>query len=230
MRRKIYFLLMLFVILLFNMDANADTCSSSELARLYNLASHVEFTYDYEWKVYKEKNDKYTYPSFYIVANNLNEELKVLIENDYLNGDYIEFKNNGNGMGIIDNLSGGANIVISIRGYSKNDCSGKLIMTKRIKLPILNLFSYEDACIEYTDFKYCNNFLDEKITYDKFASELNNYLKIKNEASISASTIKLDNSSKNTNPVIKIVFAIVILMVIVGISIYIIVKKQKERL
>lgn len=226
-----YFIVTLILILGFQFNVNANTCPNTEMERLKFLADKVEITYDYEWKIgrHKENNGEYYYPTFTLTAANLDKDLKVIIEKDYLSRDYIEFKDNGNGTGILDGFSGGENINVTIRAYTDNDCSGKIVTNKKIKLPYLNLYSFEDACVEYTDFKYCDHFTEEKVSSEKFYAELDKYLKKKNEAEVLLNSRQNGNATSSFQ-VIKIVSISVIVILIVAVVIITINKKKKGRL
>lgn len=224
----------LIIVLLFCFNLNvkaANTCSSSEMARLKNLASHVEFTYDYEWELlYNDKisDIEYKWPNFTITATNLNKELKVMVEENYLQGNYKEFKDNGNGVGSLKNFSSSEKITITIRAYTNNACSGNVLTTKVVQLPSLNSHYYSNICKESLDFEYCAQFVDKKISDEEFN---NAYSKWSNKNSNNNSTSQeniIDNNNSTQN--IKIIVIIVIAIIIVVILIILIAKRRKNNL
>ena len=225
--KKITFLIIT-LLFCFNSSVKADdTCSSSEMARLRNLADKIEFTYDYEWNYFDDENDgiRYEYPIFTINATNLNKELKVIIKEDYYNGKYQEFINQGNGVGKMGGFRDGARIAVTIRAYTADSCSGKIIKVKNIDLPILNLRYYQPICQENLNFKYCARFMDKNITDDQFYEELAKWETGNNTDKSNDDNIIVEESSH-----FFIVIIVVAFIAIVGIGIFIGLKKKKNDL
>lgn len=231
---KKWLFLIIVLLFCFNLNVKAEnTCTSSEMARLKNLAEKVDLTYDYGWKFYEKGKDghEYYYEDFTIIAANLNKELKVLIEEDYLTGKYREFKNDGTGSGKINGFINGTKVTITIRAYTANECSGKILLTKTLQLPYFNssYSTYYMSCENYPDFKYCKQFLDEKITDKMFLEELDKYI-IENKG-----TNSLDNNIANSNNSslianVKIIAVIIAAILLLVVLVTIIKKKQKNKL
>ncbi len=171
--RKLKYLLFLFLFFIFFDVKALNECTTLEMSRLKELASNVEFKYDYRIEQVKlMESDLYSYPEVYysVTALNLNDDLKVYMESD---PDY-EFTNLNP---TIDGLINGTNIKIKIIAYTSNLCSGKIVLTKNISLPYYNLLSEKEECKTYKDFKYCQEFGRFSITDEEFYHELEEYKK-----------------------------------------------------
>jgi len=151
----------------------SEECTSSELKRLRELASNVSFTYDYEIIEQKyTEYDEYTFKTaFYdITAFNFNNELKIRLKGY----DDLLFTENEPTIG---SFAEGRTVPIEIVAYTKNLCSGKVLLTKNIKLPHVNMSSFYEECKDYPDFKYCREFANYDISRDEFLKELEEYKK-----------------------------------------------------
>jgi hypothetical protein len=164
-------LMMLFaIIVIFTVNVKAeDNCDPKELSRLKELAKKVEFDYDYELV-----NGQAV---FSINAVNLNEDLKVLIIEDYYSEKYQEFKDSSTHTATIKNFKPGEKITVTIKAFVTNWCSGKTITTKLVKLPFYNYNYDETKCKGHEDFKYCKLLIDKDITKEEFDKQYENYLK-----------------------------------------------------
>lgn len=204
-----YSLVLLFVLMSINVYAK---CETSELERLKVLAEKVEFTYDY-----KIGNDI----NFSITATNLNSELKVLIIEDYYMDDYQEFKYNKNKTYTLNNFKNNEKVLVTIKGYVKNECSGETVLTKYVNLPYYNNFASSQECKLYPDFKYCATLLENSINKETFDSELEKYLN--------------SNLQEEEPPKVKedgiflyVVVGILFIVVLIIIIIMVVKKKRKE--
>ena len=218
---------MFLILIIFSINVYADSCSNDELKRLKNIAEQVDITYEYEMKNKVINKEEYVYVDFTIVASNLNKELQVNHENDYLQGDYKEFKNDGKNFGRISGFIEGEKVTITIRAYTSNDCSGRILMKKTIKLPYYNYWKIANStyymCKNYPEFKYCKELVDDKIEYEKFVDELNKYvssLNVKENNDVSKDT----SSDNNYYMIIGIVGGILLVFIII----YVIWKKQRK--
>ncbi len=217
MKKIRYLIFVLLVLLSINVKA-ANKCETKEFDRLKELAKKVEFDYDY--KMVKER------AMFSITAVNLNSDLRVLIIEDYYADKYKEFKNNDTHTATLDNFYPGDKVVITIKGFVPNWCSGKTVLTKTIKLPYYNYFYDEEKCRGNEDFKYCKVLIDSDISQKTFDTQFKNYLK---------------NKENNNKPEVKhgidtftlliIIGSIVgALAVIVLVTLYIIKRRKKNSL
>jgi hypothetical protein len=213
--KKIFFVF----ILLLCFNVNAAKCEKEELARLKNLAQQVEFVTEYDIK----DKDGSKYVDFTVVAHNLNKELKVNYEKNFLTGDYKEFINDGTNVGKLSGFTSGQKIDVVIRAYTNNDCITEVLLRKKINIPYTNdnYFLFGKICNENSDFKYCSPVLDEQVSMDKFFSEFEKY------TNTDANSEKTDNinNEKNNYMVFIIIGSIIVLIIIFAIVIY---KKKKK--
>ena len=217
MKKLKYVLFLLLIVLSFDVKAE-DRCDKDELARLKALANKVEFDYDY--KLVDEK------AVFSINAVNLNEDLKVLIIEDYLNDNYKEFKDNSEHKATLDGFEPGERVTVTIKGYVPNWCSGKTVLTKTVKLPYYNYFYSEEKCKGYEDFKYCKQLVDGNITEKEFEKQFETYKKNKekNETPI------VEPAKDNTNMYMIIGGAVIVVVIITVVVILIIKRKRRYSL
>jgi len=174
MKKYLLFIMIMFFPF-FNVYAEGE-CTTSELKRLREIASNVSFTYDYEIVEQKyTEYDEYTFKTaFYdITASNFNSEIKIRLKgyNDAL---FTETEP------VMGRFAAGETVQIEIVAYTKNLCSGKVLLTKNIKLPHVNFASFYDECRDYPDFKYCKEFANYDITRDEFLEKLDEYKKENN--------------------------------------------------
>ena len=198
---------LLFVLLVFlTMNVKAvDKCEKDELARLKELAKKVEFDYDY--KIVDE------HAVFSIKAVNLNSNLNVRIIEDYYGDKYKEFKDNSNHTATLDGFKSGERVVVTIKGFVPNWCSGTTVLTKTIKLPYYNYFYDEEKCKGNEDFKYCKLLIDNNISQKTFDTQYNLYIKNK-----SVNESKIIPPSNTWRLLIIIGSIIVILAILTGIT------------
>lgn len=208
-----YLLLMLLLLLTMNVKADGPECKKEELTRLKELAKKVEFDYDY-----KLVNDKAV---FSVSAINLNEDLKVLIVEDYLTLNYKQFKNDGTGKGTLNNFNPGEKIVVTIKGYVANWCSGKTVLTKTVKLPYYNYFYDAEKCRGNEDFKYCKQLIDSNITKESFDNGFALYLKNKESKS-------KEEENEKDNTIVYIIIGVVSGILAIGAATMIIMNIKKK--
>ena len=220
MKKVKYLLLVILMLLTINVKA-ANSCESSELQRLKELAKKVVFDYDY-----KVNGDDV---EFTINATNLNKELKVLIIENYYAGKYREFK--GDETGTLGGFKSGERVVITIKGYVPNDCSGVTVLTKTVKLPYYNWFYSENRCRGHEDFKYCKRLIDNDISEEVFEREYDKHLDsiVEKYEKEKAEEQKAEESKEEENKDIFIIIGVGLLIAaIISMLIAIIVKKRKK--
>ena len=206
----------LFVVLLFfviNVSAETE-CDTKEFSRLKELAKKVEFDYDYQ--VVDGVAD------FSIHAVNLNEDLKVLIINNYYSGDYRQFS--GDSEATLSGFTSGERVVVTIKGFVPNACSGVTVYTKTIKLPYYNIYYKDFECKGNEDFKYCKKLLTNNITEKEYYTQLEKYLQNKYEQKSSD-----DPSPISSNKDLFLIIGGAILIIgIISFLINLIVKRRKK--
>ena len=223
--RKVILLISL-IIINFSLIVKADTCSSSEMKRLKELAEKIEFSYDYKVNKHTNNNEVWDTIDFSITATNLNNEIKTLVIYNFYNGDYLEFKNNGSNMGTLQGFSEGERVSITMKAYTNNGCSSKDILTKTIKLPYYNQYYDEKFCKENEKFKYCNILTASKLTSNEYYNALNEYRKETEFADASENI----NENNNSNIIKIIIIASVSLIIVITITVIILKKKRKNAL
>jgi hypothetical protein len=216
--KKIRFLVLILLLLLTINVKAASSCESKELNRLKELAKKLEYDYDY-----KLVNDKAV---FSINVVNLNEDLRVLIIEDYYAEKYQEFKDNSTHTATIDNFKPGEKVTITVKAFVTNWCSGKTVTTKVIKLPYYNYNYDEEKCKGHEDFKYCKLLVDKELTKEEFDKLFEAYLK-KQEVE----PTPIVNPEKTDYTIYYIIGGIVLaLIMIVFIIKYIIKRRNKNKL
>ena len=215
--KKIGYLLFI-ILMLFVINVKADeTCDKTELARLKELAKKVEF--DYNYKIVDDL------AKFSITAYNLSDELKVMIIEDYYMDKYQRFYSKNSNTATIDNFIGGEKVLITIKAFVPNWCSGETLLTKTIKLPYYNFYYDEIRCSGMEDFKYCRQLIDTNINEDQFNAQYDAYLKSKMVIEEEKTEVK-----SNWNLLIIIGLIVGALMVLVGITALIIKRRKRNSL
>ena len=225
MKKILYYLFSLIII--FPLIVYADTCKSDTLTKLKKLGEKVELTYTPKIEE-KKLEDGSIWPSvtYTVTVNNLNPDLKVLIIKDYLKMDYYEFKYNNTLSSSLDGFNDGDSVTVTIKAYTEDDCAGKTVATKTIKLPYYNynLYGYKNFCENHPDFKYCIEYSDKEITSNEFQKELANYISNLNKEE------KKEEEPKNNKLFLYIGIGTGILIFISVISILVIRYKKKTSL
>lgn len=213
--------IILFALLLFlcvNVHAE-ETCKSSELSRLKELAKKVELDYDYTLN-----NGKV---DFSINATNLNKELMVLIIKNYYTNDYREFT--GETQGTLTGFKAGEKVTVTIKAFVPNACSGNTVLTKSIKLPYYNHYYSEEKCSGNEDFKYCKILIDKDINESEFNRQYELY--IKNKEALKPTAIpEAPKEEDNMKLYIIIGGAVLALILIIILTVNIIKRREKNRL
>ena len=212
MKRIRVIILVLVALLIINVKAD-DYCDKEELARLKELAKKVEF--DYEYKLVNNR------VIFSITAVNLTSELKAVIIENYYTENYKEFVNDGKGKGTLDNFNQGEKVIVTLKGFVSNWCSGKTVLTKTVKLPYYNYYYDEEKCRGNEDFKYCKQLIDSNITKEAFDNQFELYLKSKE--------VKTEVEEKiDNNKLIYIIIGSISGVVAIGAVIMIIVNNKRK--
>lgn len=199
-----------------------DECTTSELKRLNELANNIEFKYEYE--IVDERltdSDEYTFKQVYydITGLNLSSELIVRLKGD----EEVRFTQEEPTIGRFIN---GETINIEMIAYTKNLCSGKTILTKTLKLPSLNTYSLKEECLEYKEFKYCQENRIFDISESEFQDALEEY---KKELENKKSDNDIIDNEDYHDYMIYIYIGIGILLVIVIFLVIKFNKKKKDR-
>jgi len=150
--------LLLILLLLFFVPtiANAELCTSSVQNRIKQGAYNVNFTY--ELVVDREYGSGYY---FYVTATNLTKDLKVKYAGVeyYYNSD----EKKPSEVKINVPLSGGLTYEFLMFGTSENGCVDEYIYSKKVTLPIYNIYSIHEACIGHEEVSICKKWYNGKI-------------------------------------------------------------------
>lgn len=192
-----------------------NDCTNNEMKRLNELANNVKITYDY---VIDEEIEKRTIAGFfYVQINNLSDDLQIYLKDmsgnlKLYSKDEIEEKD----------FNFGSTEKFYIYSYTDNLCTNKLIKTITIKFPSVNPYYYynKEKCIEHTDFKYCQEFLNHDLDLDEIDELYNEYI---NKNNINDQKTKPFN--KNYIYIIIASFLIIIIIIFIVIKIR---KNKKE--
>lgn len=208
--KKILKCLSLIIIFLITSNVYAiDDCSTKEMNRLKELANNVKFTYSYQVEE-ESKEEEYIIALYKFEVLNLSSDLhlvynkKVISENDLKNIDFYD-----------------RHQVFELYSYVDNLCTDELVKKVEIDLPVLNSYYYfnKEKCLEYPDFKYCQEFLDiNDISYDEIDKLFLEYTKEDNN----------DSSKKEDNNILYIIIGSVCISILVIISIILIIKKRNK--
>ncbi len=205
--------LLFFVLLLFSFNVKAAECDSKEFTRLKDLAKKIEFDYDY-----KLVNDNAV---FSINAVNLNSDLRALIIDDYYNNKYKEFK--GSTEATLNGFRSGEKVIVTIKAFVPNACSGETVLTKTLKMPYYNIFYEEDFCMENDDFKYCKKLLNTNVSESEYNRQREKYLKDKEQEQP-----PIVEPTKDNTLLYIIIVGVVLVIVISTLLIMSIVKRRKR--
>ena len=207
MKKIRYVLFIVTMLLCVNVYAANDKCTTEELNRLKELASKVEYSYDY-----KIDNDGAV--DFSITATNLNQDIRVVIIEDYYRDKFTEFVDRDKThTGTLNGFHSGDRVQITIQGYVPNGCAGKKLLTKTVKIPYYNYYYDDEKCKGNEDYKYCKLLLDDNITEKKFNDGLAEY--VKNRAKTTTEeVVEKKEPWKYVGIIGVIVFAVVVIVVV----------------
>ena len=216
--KKIIYTLVICVISFSAMNVFAiNECTKEEQSRLQELANNIKIQYDYRLRediidgevlevepIYKLKmlNSDADLRYEYKLANE-NEKKAI---RDYEIGDLEVYEGD-----VLD---------FYIYSYTNNLCTNQFIKKIRVVLPTYNLFYYynKDRCLEYSDFKYCKEFLDtSNLDYEQIENDFNDYIEAQ----------KKENESNFFKD--NLVYIIISILVLIIIAVVIIILRQKKK-
>ena len=208
--KKIIYAFCLFLIYFSYLNVFAiDKCTSSEMARLKELANNVKFNYNHKFEMVDEEYHE-IWSSYNFEILNFNNDLKI-----YVNGkddliDINTFKNR-------DFSSG--EVVFYIYSYTNNLCTDELLKKVQIDLPLYNEYYYfnKDKCSEYPEFKFCKEFMNiSDYNFEEIDKEFQEYIKKEDK----------NNFINKDNYKLYFIIGGFSLVLIIGVSILIIIKKK----
>lgn len=214
----------LLIVCLFFVYSNVladDSCTTAELNRLKEAAKNVEFTHEYS--VREERAIDYgpivKVVDYNVSVLNLPDDLRLKLSTDSnMTMPYTNF----NEM-VFDN---GQSVSIKIVAYTANECAGKVVLTKTVKLPYFNVYSMNEACLTYPDFKYCSQYGKYNIDDDDvFEKELEEY---KKSLSGNGNNIEEPNDIKGFIEKYGLFIAVGSILIIVIVIVFLIIKRKKR--
>ena len=207
--RKIRYILLVCLFFVFTNVKAIETCSSDELKRLNELASNVEFKYNYEivdeYITQNELEVNYATVEYKLNILNHTDDLKymVLVGNN-------EFYLDINALDQYKFLDGDK-LTIKIYSYTNDLCTDTLLKTIKLNIPYYNQYYYrnKEKCQSNLDFKYCKEFLDKELKLSD--SEIN--LELNRENGV----IILDEDINQNDNLTYIILTTIITVIIVTI-------------
>lgn len=166
MRKKSILKIIVMLICVFvikNMDiVYAETCSTTELNNLKQLASNIKFTYGLYDDTY---NDIHTY-YFDIFVTNFSQEFyfKDMDGHDFK---YIESLEE-DGVRRLRTVKEGIRYSIGIYTSNITKCPDTLIVTKKIELPYYNDYSQREECEGIEEFSLCQKYYGGYIPSEEY--------------------------------------------------------------
>ena len=228
-KKTIFILLFLIIIINFNVKA-AGVCTNDELARLKKIAEKVDFSYDYEIIELKSENGYVTkFAEYTIKAVNLNPEINALIIKNIYTNNVMKFERKSDNTAVLGTFHDGDKIVITIEAYVKNECSGKKLLTKTIKLPYYNSNSQDPLCEVYSYCDGCDEFSEiDYNSVEKFENALQECITKENKQEAEKQN-KNDEVKEEDHSKIIIISGAAILVIAVSVVIIIKIKKKNNK-
>ena len=215
MKKKI--ILILFMFFLFRTNTYALTytgCDASTVARMKQIVSNVNTTYNY-----RIVNNK---AYFDLTISNLTNDIYVT---DNLFGR--EYYNFSNGELTIRGITTSS---ITIKYYSrKNECRGLMLGIKYEQFPIYNQYHTHEVCKDMEGFSYCEKWVKKAYTLDEIKAAIKKYNEGLNEPDIPTNVIYKKSLLDRLIEFYVKYYYIVLTGVIIVCGIAIFVKKRKNQ-
>lgn len=173
-----YFIFAFFVFVGTLLHVRADeNCSYKDQAALIKQSSNIQFLYTVE-QDYPDPNsdldlggdDSRFYKGTYLKVRVLNipDNFYVNVENDFNEEEFVLDNNNCE----FDNLALKEIINYKFSVYSTS-CPNVVLRLKTLRTPMYNEYSESSYCKGHEDLKVCNQFYNDKLTYNKFIKAIN---------------------------------------------------------
>ncbi len=217
---KIFIVIML--ICIFPLKIYATECTESDRTYLNSLFENIKLDYEHVEPNNEIKGITDNY--FKIKITNLPKE--IIAYNNYDEKSYINNTDESLSLVETDNVLGGNKVVFSFETSEVANCT-MYLGTKSISIPFYNSYKDDELCLTKKDSYYCQEFLNERISYEEFKDGINKYqeeitTEVKNEDNIDKS--KKDVSVTKTILIISSIFVILIII----ITIIIIINKKRR--
>lgn len=182
-------------------------CDTSELARLKELASNINTSYDY-----RIENSK---AYFDIIFNNVFSDL-ILVDP---NGNQYYYDNYNKGQFIFNNYAQNNKYKFDIYSNSES-CYDEYVSTIYVNTPTYNPYYQLSVCDDAKEYELCQRWVSHSLNRLEFIENVNNYKIEKNKTIIDE-----DNNKISTITYVFNFIRMYALHIIIGISIIIIIIK-----
>lgn len=156
--KKIVYFLIIMIIFLFPSKVKGY-CSVENKARLKQLVSNVNISYEYEMV----GNN----PVFTVKLNNVGPELYFIDKNG--NANY----GNSNGEFVLNNYYNGQ--TYDFKFYGTTDCSNEEVGRLYVTLPKYNPYYNLSVCDDAKEYKLCQKWVSHSLNRKQFVEEVNKY-------------------------------------------------------
>ena len=184
--KKYVFILTIILFGVSIINANADSCSNEEKARLKKEAAKVKMVYEeaegvesFEVDPHTGKKIPITYNYFKIILSNITDELVVMVKNN-TNDDSIKIDYNltENGLYSFDwnNIDEIVNFSYEVFGNT-TACSGEKLADGYLVTPKYNVLHETALCDGITDFAACDKYINENTSQEVLQERINEYRK-----------------------------------------------------
>src|SRR5574344_933231 len=165
MKRQVTLITLIVLLLLPNVVQAYWNCDYTRLAKLKAYAANINTSYDYKMVD--------NTPKFTITITNIYKTM-ILYDNTSKKYYYPDTSKDMTDF-TIDGYENGKSYQFTI--YTTEDlCTDKIIYTFYVTLPPYNPYYNDSLCAKYPDYKLCQKWTNTGLTYDKFKTEMSNYI------------------------------------------------------
>ncbi len=212
--KKLFWLL----ILLVPFSIKAVNCDYQDLSRYQQLASNINFSYDYI-----EANNSVT---FNITVSNMPNELYII---DTSTGNIFSKATTGLSETVLYGYQAGTTYRFDIIPYDEY-CYGKIILKNYVNLPTYNPYYLDSVCNGAESFNLCQKWVDIDLSHDDFVKQVNEYKNNNANNQLENNSEDIQNDFLN-----KIIvgfldnYIIILVSIIVACTIGIIILSRKDK-
>ena len=170
--KKYVFILTIILFGVSIINANADSCSNEEKARLKKEAAKVKMVYEEAEKVVDRRpipdlgDELYDVKANYFILNisNITNDLTVVIQNNYNNDKIsVDYSNTDSGLYSFDwnNIKSIVSFTYKVYGSPSSSCFDELLASGYLITPKYNRLHDTTLCEGVTDFKACDKYITD---------------------------------------------------------------------
>jgi len=212
---NLIFVLMFFA--LFNPISVKASCTYSELSDLKKIASNINVSYD----SYME-ND---IPKFNVFFNNLNDKLYI---KDTSTGNIFTNHNTTLNELVLNYFKEGTTSKIEVYSYGET-CHDYLLYTTYVVLPSYNKFYGNSLCEGIEDYKLCQKWVSNTMTYKDFYNDIKKYKKSLEKQEMETQKEKVSVSELILNFIYDYGIIIGVSLLIIYITVFIVRYIKRDR-